>query len=130
MFVRLTLRFMHVFPQIKVPANILVGIICLQLFLFVNEIYTKLFHSIISFLFLILHLLLQNLVKTDGQNGKCAKEHIQLDTNEEDNIVPVVVRPGHIRFEPIEEGGCFCTQNSSFLFQFGTTVKTSDILGS
>ena len=27
---------------------------------------------------------------------------------EEDEVVPIEIRPGHIRFEPLEEGTAFC----------------------
>lgn len=39
-------------------------------------------------------------------NLKISEEHPQpvSDNDVEDNMVPVVVRPGHIRFEPLEKG--------------------------
>ncbi|XVE85180.1 hypothetical protein DITRI_Ditri17bG0070900 [Diplodiscus trichospermus] len=38
-------------------------------------------------------------------NTKISEEHLQpvSNSNVEDNVVPVVVRPGHIRFEPLEK---------------------------
>ncbi|KAG9446546.1 hypothetical protein H6P81_012674 [Aristolochia fimbriata] len=45
------------------------------------------------------------------------------DTNREDEVVPVIVRPGHIRFEPLE-GSDQELQNSMETFQWrGTTSK-------
>ncbi|MBA0760142.1 hypothetical protein Gotri_022908 [Gossypium trilobum] len=40
------------------------------------------------------------------ENLKFSKEYLQAISNNdlEDNVVPIVVRPGHIRFEPLEEG--------------------------
>lgn len=43
-------------------------------------------------------------------NQKVFEEHQQLDENsdEEDDIVPVVIRPGHIRFERLGKEGLSC----------------------
>lgn len=40
------------------------------------------------------------------ENLKFSEECLQAISNNdvEDNVVPIVVRPGHIRFEPLEEG--------------------------
>lgn len=42
-------------------------------------------------------------------NHECAEQHQQPSrcNSEEDDIVPVVIRPGHIRFEPFGKGVCF-----------------------
>lgn len=47
-------------------------------------------------------------------NHESAEEHQQPNSchNEEDDIVPVVIRPGHIRFEPYTKGVCFGGMNN------------------
>ena len=55
------------------------------------------------------------LYKTDNQqssgkdHSKSVEEHQQPDecSDEDGEIVPVVVRPGHIRFEPFDKGNCY-----------------------
>lgn len=57
--------------------------------------------------------------KDAHQNGSTIEQPNQKN-NMEDELVPVVIKPGHIRFEPLEEGSinCLLVVLDAYFFSF------------
>lgn len=51
----------------------------------------------------------KNSAVQESKNQICdALEKINQESGEENEVVPIVIRPGHIRFEPLGKGPAFC----------------------